>query len=72
VEEESDAEAVESAAQEGREGEEVVVVDPDVVVLGVEDLDDALVAMAAADEPELVSLPAASPVRKMNTRYYTI
>jgi predicted RecB family endonuclease len=49
VEEESDAEAVESAAQEGREGEEVVVMDPDVVVLGVEDLDDALVAMAAAD-----------------------
>lgn len=42
VEEEADAEAVESAAQERREGEEVVVVDPDVVVLGVEDLDDAL------------------------------
>jgi len=42
VQEEPDAEAVESAAQEGGEGEEVVVVDPDVVVLGVEDLDDAL------------------------------
>ena len=42
VQEEADAEAVESAAQEGGEGEEVVVVDPDVVVLGVEDLDDAL------------------------------
>jgi len=42
VQEEADAEAVESAAQERREGEEVVIVDPDVVVLGVEDLDDAL------------------------------
>lgn len=42
VQEEADAEAVESAAQEGREGQEVVVVDPDVVILGVEDLDDAL------------------------------
>ena len=42
VQEESDAEAVESAAEERGEREEVVVVDPDVVVVGVEDLDDAL------------------------------
>lgn len=42
VQEEPDAEAVEPAAQERGEREEVVVVDPDVVVLRVEDLDDAL------------------------------
>lgn len=42
MQEETDAEPVEPTAKEGREGEEVVIVDPDVVILGVEDLDDAL------------------------------
>lgn len=54
MEEESDAEAIEAAAEEGGQRHEVVIMDPNIVVLRVDDLNDLLEEVLVGED---VGLP---------------
>ena len=62
MEEESDSEAVEPAAEEGRQHHEVVVMNPDVVVLRVDNLNDLLEEELVGEHVRLPSATVESAV----------